>query len=133
MINSEKILKLITSKGKNTTLEEIETLLKEQDREKIKETQKDRFRYEIWDKKADINGISAPRIIDSRPYEINKAYLIYIDEKLSYFQDHKPNENGYVKMTKKEADLEAQNFINQKIEEYVDLIIANRIIDLIIK
>ena len=128
MIDSEKILKYLQMKGCNANIEEINLLISKFDRQKISETQKKRFRYEIWDKKSSINNISAEDVIKSRNYKIVGAYLIYVDEQLIYFQDHNPNKEGYVSMTKKEAEQIAQDFINKKIEESVDGVIVNYII-----
>lgn len=128
MINKENILEYVENKGIKSSLEEINSLIESQDRESIKQSQEKRFRYEIWDKKMAINGISAKDIIKSRKYTIDKAYLIYIDENIVYFQDHNPNESGYVKMNKTQATKIAENFINNKIEENVDNIIAEKTI-----
>lgn len=128
MINKEDILEYVENKGIKSSLEEINSLIESQDRESIKQSQEKRFRYEIWDKKMAINGISAKDIIKSRKYTIDKAYLIYIDENIVYFQDHNPNESGYVKMNKTQATKIAEDFINNKIEENVDNIIAEKVI-----
>ncbi len=128
MINKENILEYVENKGVKSSLEEINSLIESQDRESIKQSQEKRFRYEIWDKKMAINGISAKDIIKSRKYTIDKAYLIYIDENIVYFQDHNPNESGYVKMNKTQATKIAEDFINNKIEENVDNIIAEKVI-----
>ncbi len=128
MIDKENILEYVKSKGVQSSLEEINSLIESQDRESIKQSQEKRFRYEIWDKKMAINGISAKDIIKSRKYTIDKAYLIYIDENIVYFQDHNPNESGYVKMNKTQATKIAEDFIDNKIEENVDNIIAEKVI-----
>ena len=128
MIDSEKFLKYLKSKGYEIDKKTIDKLISRLDRDKISETQAKRFRYEIWDKKSSINNISAEDIIKSRNYKIVSAYLIYVDEQLVYFQDHNPTKEGYVSMTKKEAEQIAQDFINKKIEESVDGIIINYII-----
>lgn len=128
MINKENILEYVENKGVKSSLEEINSLIESQDRESIKQSQEKRFRYEIWDKKMAINGISAKDIIKSRKYTIDKAYLIYIDENIVYFQDHNPNESGYVKMNKTQATKIAEDFIDNKIEENVDNIIAEKVI-----
>lgn len=132
MINSKEVLEYITDKKTESSIKEIETLISKQDRDSIKKTQEKRFRYEIWDKKSNINGISAKDIIKSRNYTIGQAYLIYIDDKLIYFQDHNPNENGYVKMTKKEATELAKSFVDKKIEESTDNIIIDKVIKTIL-
>ena len=128
MINSEQVLKYLQSKGYEVDIKKIDKLISRFDRDSVSETQAKRFRYEIWDKKSPINNISAEDIINSRNYKIVSAYLIYIDEQLVYFQDHNPNEEGYVSMTKKEAEQIAQDFIKEKIEECVDGIIVNYIL-----
>ena len=128
MINKENILEYVENKGVKSSLEEINSLIESQDRESIKQSQEKRFRYEIWDKKMAINGISAKDIIKNKTYTIDKAYLIYIDENIVYFQDHNPNESGYVKMNKTQATKIAEDFINNKIEENVDNIIAEKVI-----
>ena len=128
MIDSEKFLKYLKSKGYEIDKKTIDKLISRLDRDKISETQAKRFRYEIWDKKSPINNVSAEDIINSRNYKIVSAYLIYVDEQLVYFQDHNPTKEGYVSMTKKEAEQIAQDFINKKIEESVDGIIVNYII-----
>lgn len=132
MINVKEILKYINSRNGESSISEINKLINEQDRESILKVQIDRMRYEIWDKKSPINGITAKEIIKSRNYKIDKAYLIYIDNNLIYFQDHNPNESGYVKMNKKEAEKLAVDFINKKSEEMTDNIIVGKVIETIL-
>lgn len=132
MINIKEILKYINSRNGESSVSEINKLINEQDRESILKVQTDRMRYEIWDKKSPINGITAKEIIKSRNYKIDKAYLIYIDNNLIYFQDHNPNESGYVKMNKKEAKKLAIDFINKKSEEMTDNIIVGKVIETIL-
>ena len=132
MINQQYILEYIESKNIESSIDEIKCIIENEDRDKIARTQRNRFRYEIWDKKAPINGIDAKEIIKSREYTIDKAYIIYIDENLVYFQDHNPNESGYVKMNKTQATKLAEEFINKKIEENVDNLIAEKVIQTIL-
>lgn len=132
MINQQDILEYIESKNVESSIDEINSIIENEDRDKIAKTQKNRFRYEIWDKKTPINGIDAKDIIKSREYTIDKAYIIYIDESLVYFQDHNPNESGYVKMNKTQATKLAEEFINKKIEENVDNIITEKVIQTIL-
>lgn len=132
MINKEEILKHIKEQGKESSIDEIAELINAQDRESIYNTQNKRYRYEIWDKKSNINGVSAKDVIKSRNYTIGQAYLVYIDDALVYFQDHNPNESGYVKMTKAEADEIAKEFIDKKVNENVDNIITDKVIQTIL-
>lgn len=129
MLDSNNILKYLQLKGKNYSIDDINNLIATQDREKISATQKERYQYEIWDKKSAINGVDAKEIIESRKYDINQAYLIYIDGELVYFQDHNPNETGYKTMNKTEAKKQAETFINEKVEEAVDNIILNYVLN----
>lgn len=129
MLDSNNILKYLQLKGKNYSIDDINNLIATQDREKISATQKERYQYEIWDKKSAINGVDAKEIIESRKYDINQAYLIYIDGELVYFQDHNPKETGYKTMNKTEAKKQAETFINQKVEEAVDNIILNYVLN----
>lgn len=132
MISQKEILEYIESKNIKSSINEINSMIEKQNRASIEKIQKNRFRYEIWDKKSPINGIDAKEIIKSREYTIDKAYIIYIDEKLVYFQDHNPNESGYVKMNKTQATKLAEEFINKKIEENVDNIIVEKVIQTIL-
>ena len=132
MIDSEKILKYIKSRGGESTIENINKLIENYDRTSLMETQKKRFRYEIWDKKSSINDVSADTIIKSRGYKISNAYLIFVDDVLTYFQDHNPNNVGYESMTKKEAEKIAIEFIDKKVEENTDNIMASYIISKIL-
>lgn len=132
MINSKLILQNLQLRGYSSTIEEIESLINNENRDEIENQQLKRFRYEIWDKKSDINGISANDIIKSRNYTIGQAYLIYIDDNLVYFQDHQPNKSGYEKMTKSQAEKAAQDIISLKVEENTDNIIIDKVIKTIL-
>lgn len=132
MINTEQVLKYLKSQGKDTTANEIDKIISEYDRDNLVKVQKARMRYEIWDKKSSINGVSADKIIKSRGYSISNAYMIYVDDNLVYFQDHNPNKTGYEKMTKKEAEKLAVDFIDKKVEENADHIMISHIINKIL-
>ena len=129
MIDTKQLLKYVQSQGKNSTIEEIDKLVEEYDRESAIKSEKKRFRYEIWDKKSPINNVSADTIIKSRGYKISNAYLIYIDDVLVYFQDHNPNVSGYETMTKKEVEKIASDFIDKKTEEDVDNLMVSYIMN----
>ena len=51
MINQQDILEYIESKNIESSIDEINSIIENEDREKIAKTQRNRFRYEIWDKK----------------------------------------------------------------------------------
>lgn len=129
MIDTNSILQYILQQRKTSSLDEINEIINKIDRKPIEDIQAKRFRYEVWDKKKYINGVSPKEIIKNRTYKIDKAFLIYIDDELVYFQDHKPGENGYIKMKKAEAAEAAEKFINDKIQENVDNIIAEKVIN----
>lgn len=128
MIEKENILQYAARNNLKISEEDIDKALKT-NREEIINSIKDRYTYEIWDNKSPINGVNAEDIINSRSYKIGKAYLVYIDGDLVFFQDHNPEENGYEKMTKAEAERFAKQKINELIENTVDTIILNKIIN----
>lgn len=129
MIDAKQFLRYVQSQGKNSTIDEINALIKEYDRDSAAKNERKRFKYEIWDKKSPINGVSADTIIKSRGYKISNAYLIFVDDVLIYFQDHNPNMPGYEAMKKKEAEKMAAEFIDKKVEENVDNLMASYIIN----
>ena len=128
MIEKENILQYAKRNNLKISEKDIDEALKT-DREEIINSVKDRYTYEIWDNKSPINGISAEDIINSRGYKIGKAYLVYIDGDLVFFQDHNPEKSGYEKMTKAEAERFAKQKINELIENTVDTIILNKVIN----
>lgn len=73
MVNENNILQYLQEKGVTSSLEEVKELVAKEDREKIVNTQNERFKYEIWDKKSSINGISAKDIIKNKDYTIGQA------------------------------------------------------------
>lgn len=129
MIDTKKLLRYIQSQGKNSTIKEIDKLIEGYDRESATKSERNRFRYEIWDRKTPINNVSAEAILKNKGYKISNAYLIYIDNILVYFQDHNPTVPGYEAMTKKDAEKMAINFIDKKVEENVDNLIASYVIN----
>ena len=124
MIEKENILQYAKRNNLKISEKDIDEALKT-DREAIINSVKDRYTYEIWDNKSSINGVKAEDIINSRTYKIGKAYLVYIDGDLVFFQD----KSGYEKMTKAEAERFAKQKINELIENTVDTIILNKIIN----
>lgn len=128
MIEKENILQYAKRNNMKISEDDVDNALKT-DRKEIINSIKDRYNYEIWDNKTPINGVKAEDIINSRNYKIGKAYLIYIDGDLVFFQDHNPEKSGYEKMTKVEAEKFAKKKINELIENCVDSIILNKIIN----
>lgn len=118
-MDSQEIFNLLKFKGYNITEKELKTYLSDIDIEKLTEEENNRYRYEIWDKKTPINGVAAKDIIASRPYSINQAYIVYIDDKLVYFQDCKPFVNGIEKLTKANVEEVAKDFIQKKVNQDV--------------
>lgn len=128
-MESTDILERINNLGYTSTLDEINRILKNINQTEIKEVQIKRYKYEIWDKKSSINGISAADILKSKNYEIKEVYLIYIDENLIYMQDHDPNQSGFISMTKTQAKKIAEEFINKQVEINTEATILNLIIN----
>ncbi|MBC7334337.1 MAG: hypothetical protein H5T85_07805 [Actinobacteria bacterium] len=119
----------MSSRGVNKSLSEIEVALTQVDQQSIFDKHRARVRVEIWDKKTPINGVPAERIFASRTDipENGEVYLLYIDDRLVYFQPHDPNQSGLVAMTKdsvlaianQHADQVAEELANEEIFEKV--------------
>lgn len=119
MIDKIKLFEKALSLGSKKTLNDLDDILNQFDIVKLIEDKKTIFKLEIWDKKKSINGITAKNIINSRSYEIDQVYLIYIDNNLVYFQDHNPNESGFVKMTTSNIKEIGNKFIENKATQLV--------------
>lgn len=128
MIEKDNVLQYAKRNNIKISEEDVDDALK-MNREEIIKSIKDKYTYEIWDNKTSINGVKAEDIINSRNYKIGKAYLIYIDGDLTFFQDHNPEKVGYEKMTKTEAEKFAKKKIDELIENTVDTIILDKIIN----
>lgn len=119
----------LVNNGVNISLEEINEIISKIDIDNIKEDLKKSYKLEIWDKKSPINGVEAEIVLKSKPYEIGSVYLIYVNDKLVYLQDHNPNESGYVKMTKAQAETLGKQFIEKKIEDELNIILYDKILN----
>lgn len=117
MINKEIILENAIKAGSKKTIEDLNKILESFNIDDKIQEKKDMFKLKIWDKESDINGISAQTILDSKTYEIDQVYLVYVNNKLVYMQDHKPNVPGFIKMTTDEIEDIGNNFINEKAEQ----------------
>lgn len=127
----ELIYEKICKSKPGVTFEEISNIIDTLNINEIEQELKKRYVLEIWDKKSPINGIDAETILKSRRYNVNSAYLIYIDNKIVFFQDHNPEKEGYIKMTKKEAKKIGENFIDKKIEENLIMNIYDKVFNII--
>lgn len=128
-MNSELFYNKLVNSGVNISLEELNEIISNINIEDIKESLKKSYRLELWDKKTSINGIDAETILKSKPYTIGSVYLIYINDKLVYLQDHNPNESGYVKMTKAQAQTIGEQFIDKRIENELNVFLYDRILN----
>lgn len=128
-MNSELFYNKLVNSGVNISLEELNEIISKIDIESIKEDLSKSYRLEIWDKKSPINGIKAETVLKSKSYTIGNVYLIYINDKLVYLQDHNPNESGYVKMTKAQAETLGKQFIEKKIEDELNIILYDKILN----
>lgn len=127
----ELIYEKICKSKPGVTFEEISNIIDTLNINEIEQELKKRYVLEIWDKKSPINGIDAETILKSRKYNVNSAYLIYIDNKIVFFQDHNPEKEGYIEMTKKEAKKIGENFIDKKIEENLIMNIYDKVFNII--
>lgn len=123
MIDIDNLLNKLNSVGNNITKIELEKQINKINRKDITKRISNQYKLEIWDKKSKINNIDAKTILEHRNYDIDSVYLIYINDKIVYFQDYNPNENGYKMMTEEEAKQIGNDYMNKKIENDVDKII----------
>lgn len=128
-MNSELFYNKLVNNGVNISLEEINEIISKIDIDNIKEDLKKSYKLEIWDKKSPINGVEAETVLKSKPYEIGSVYLIYVNDKLVYLQDHNPNEGGYVKMTKNQAKTIGEQFIERRVGEELNILLYDRILN----
>lgn len=128
-MDSELFYNKLVNNGVNISLEEINEIISKIDIDNIKEDLKKSYKLEIWDKKSPINGVEAEIVLKSKPYEIGSAYLIYVNDKLVYLQDHNPNERGYVKMTKNQAKTIGEQFIERKVGEELNILLYDKILN----
>ena len=128
-MDSELFYNKLVNNGVNISLEEINEIISKIDIDNIKEDLKKSYKLEIWDKKSPINGVEAEIVLKSKPYEIGSVYLIYVNDKLVYLQDHNPNESGYVKMIKAQAETLGKQFIEKKIEDELNIILYDKILN----
>lgn len=128
-MNSELFYNKLVNSGVNISLEELNEIISKIDINSIKEDLSKSYRLEIWDKKSPINGVKAEVVLKSKSYTIGSVYLIYINDKLVYLQDHNPNESGYVKMTKVQAETLGEQFIEKKIEDELNIILYDKILN----
>lgn len=128
MINVYKIKSILNDNNINIDIDKIKDILSCINIDEIKKTESKKIRYEIWDKKSSINGANAKEIIKSRNYKIDNAFLVYIDNVLTYFQDHNPYKSGYVKIKKREVNEIAQKFCEERLEERILNIIIRKVI-----
>lgn len=119
MIDKIRLLDKAIALGSKKTLSDLDEILNQYNLEELIKIKSNAFRFEIWDKKSSINGVDAKTILDSRQYEIDQVYLIYIDNQLVYLQDHNPNESGFIKMTIDDIEEIANKFIEDKASQLV--------------
>lgn len=131
MIDIEAIYKKLTKDGFNIDEEKLKTFIKSIDEKKVEKEIKKQYKLKIWDKKSSINGIDAKTILDSRKYDVDSAYLIYINDTLVYFQDHNPNKEGYCPMSEEEAKSIGNNFIKSRVQEKINMQIYNNLFNII--
>jgi len=100
VITKIQIWQRLNDMGVSKTLTEVETALSEVDTESIFNTERAKYKIEVWDKVSPINGISASKILERTDIpEGGEIYLIYINNQLVYLQPHDPFQAGLVPLT----------------------------------
>lgn len=133
MIDINKLYDFLQYYKVDISLSELYEILRKIDINTVFEKTKKRFRVELWDKKSSINGANAKEILRARPYKIDNAFLVYIDDTLVYFQDHNPYLTGYKKMKKNEVYDIAFKFTQDRVKEETDKEVLKQILSAIHK
>ena len=131
MIDIENIYKKLTESGLSVDMDRLKTFVKNINEKKIEKEIKKLYKLEIWDKKSPINGIDAETILSRKKYDIDSAYLIYVGDKLTYFQDHNPNQSGYCTMSEEEAREIGNEFIKNRVQERINIQVYNNLFEII--
>lgn len=129
MLTNIQVWQRLNALGVNKPLSEINTALSRIDQKAIFGKHRARVKVEVWDKQSPVNGVPAEQILSSRtdiPAD-GEVYLLYIDDRLVYFQPHEPNQAGLVPMTKdtvltianQHADQLATTFADDEVFEKV--------------
>lgn len=133
MIDIENIYKKLTENGLNVDIDRLKAFIKSINEKKIEKEIKKQYKLEIWDKKSSINGIDAETILNRKKYNIDSAYLIYVNDELVYFQDHNPNQSGYCTMSKEDAEKIGNEFIKNRVQERINIQVYNNLFEIIKK
>lgn len=128
MININTFYDFLCEHKIEISFDQLQEIFNKIDIKKEFEKEKQRFTIELWDKESSINGIGAKDIIKSRPYKIDNAFLVYIDGRLVYFQDHNPYVNGYKEIKENEIYDIAFKFTKERIEEETEKAILKKIL-----
>lgn len=129
MLTRIHVWQRLNSMGVNKTIADIDAALTKVDQQAIFNKHRARIRIEVWDKKSPINDVPAEQILSSRT-DISangEVYLLYVDDRLIYFQPHDPNQAGQVAITKdnvltianQHADQIATTFADDEVFEQV--------------
>jgi hypothetical protein len=107
----------ITSIG----LKRIDEVLTQVDHEAIVQKHRERFTYEVWDKKTPINGVPAEVILSRDDVqEDGEIYLLYKDGVLTHIQPHVPHEVGFKKMDKDTVHEHAKRHAEHYAQHHAD-------------
>lgn len=122
MLTNVQVWQRLSQIGVNKPLTEINAALAKIDQQTIFNKHRARFRIEIWDKKSPINGVPAEQVFSSRddiPAD-GEVYLLYIDDRLVYFQPHEPDQSGLVAMKKDNVLTIADQHANRIATQFAD-------------
>lgn len=120
MLESLNILEEAISKYKSSkTLADVDTLLGTYDYPFLRLAEQGNYRIEIWDKISAINGIEASKILGDMKC-ISEVYMIFVKDKLMFFQTHDPEQMGFVGMSIESANAIANKIVADLIEREID-------------
>ena len=132
MLTALQVQRVLRREGDSQSLVDVESKLARVDQIAIRTAERDRWRVEVWDRRAPINGIPAEVFLardDVRAIGDGKIYLLYRDNVLAYFQPHDPAQSGFVAMTPKTVQTCAGRHIDQCVEINAQAAVVKAVIE----
>jgi hypothetical protein len=108
MITEEQAAAYLKQQGIAMADADIQNRLSAIDQNAVLQEQMNRIEIKVWDKKSDLNGVSASYFLNR--FDVPKdadaeIYLIYVDGQLQMFQPHNPGLPGCVKLSAADVDM----------------------------
>ncbi|NPV80795.1 MAG: hypothetical protein HPY52_11045 [Firmicutes bacterium] len=128
-ISPDFIVNVLARQGRVVTITEAQAALAGIDQSAIEAEEKSKFKYEVWDKKSDINGVSAKTMLARSDVDPNAEIYLIRDtatNNVIYFQPHAPQETGFVRMDGTSVHDYAKKHLNEIAIQRANMLILNQ-------